>query len=325
MLLRVSSTYQSTALIYGLLSFFTILFIILFILPSPAWGQAISLSDIDKLNRRFQDFSSDFYKTLARQQGKDKIPTYAQLSQLHDATQKLEEKNRHIETIALIINNLTLIKNNTDVPSISYFLRLLLEHNEWHSAIDLFKNIEQNSNKIILSNAKYAFAKYYLKRQKWQRTLEYLEGIIADIVTDDAHYALLIKGISLQNLKKHRQAIKVYESIPNTSKYYAYATLNKAVAYIRQDWWTDAHLAINEILQQHRETVSNEMANRLFVVLGYSLIRKEYYRNARDSFRFVNLNSQYANQALLGLTLTAVNQNDYIGAINAANILKEKT
>ncbi len=199
-----------------------------------------------------------------------------------------------------------------------------MEHNEWNSAIALFTTIQQESNRIILSNAQYAFAKYYFKRQKWKQTLDYLEGILTDIVTNDAHYALLIKGISLQKLKKHRAAIKVYESIPKTSKYYAYATLNKAVAYIRQDWWTDAHLVINEILQRHPEKVSNEMANRLFVVLGYSLMRKEYYRNARDTFRHVNLNSQYANRALLGLALTAANQNDFIGAINAVNILNAK-
>ena len=294
-LLRLSLSHESTILIFGLWLFFALLLF----LTRPAWGQTIALSEIEELDKRFQNVSSHYYKLLAQQNGQYKISRFDQLSQLDRTIRELEEKNQHIEMMALITNNLALIENNTDIPSITYFIALLLEHNEWNSATALFKTIQQNSNKIIISNAQYAFAKYYFKRQKWKQTLDYLEGILTDIVTNDAHYALLIKGISLQKLKKHRAAIKVYESIPNTSKYYAYATLNKAVAYIRQDWWTDAHLAINEILQQHREKVSNEMANRLFVVLGYSLMRKEYYRNARDTFRHVNLDSQYANRALL--------------------------
>lgn len=320
-LLRPWLPHESTMLIFRLWLFFTLFSL----LPHPTWGQAVTLSEIEELDKRFQNVSSHYYKLLAQQNGQYNISRFDQLSQLDRTIRALDEKNQHIKMIALITNNLALIENNTDIPSITYFIALLLEHNEWNSATALFKTIQQNSNKIIISNAQYAFAKYYFKRQKWKQTLDYLEDILADIVTNDAHYALLIKGISLQKLKKHRAAIKVYESIPNTSKYYAYATLNKAVAYIRQDWWTDAHLAINEILQQHREKVSNEMANRLFVVLGYSLMRKEYYRNARDTFRHINLDSQYANRALLGLALTAANQNDFIGAINAANILNAKT
>lgn len=318
MLFHTSFPYKSTTLICGILPFFISFF------PFPALADAITFSRVNELDKRFQDFSSEYYKILILQRKKSKTPVFHQLSQLDRTVRQLEEKQQHVEAIALIIYNLDLIRDNTETPSTLYFIKLLLERNELESATNLFDSIQWNSNRVIISNVQYEFAKYHLKRKKWKNTLKYLDGIVADLVMDDAHYALLMKGVSLQNLKEHRQAIKVYKQIPNTSKYFAHATLNIAVAYIRQDWWTDAHIAINEILQKSRNTVSNEMANRLFVMLGYSLMRKEYYRNARDAFRSVNLDSHYANQALLGLTLTAASQNDFIGALNAANILKEK-
>ncbi len=318
MLLHISFPYKSTILICGILPFFISFF------PGPALSGTLSLSKIDNLDSRFQDFSADFYKTVTIQKKKSNTPILHQLSRLDRTVRQLEKNQQPVEAIGLITYNLALIRDNIETPSTFYFIKLLLERNEIESATNLFHSIQLDSNRVIISNAHYEFAKYHLKRKEWKDTLKHLDGIVADLVADDAHYALLMKGVSLQNLKKHREAINVYKRIPNTSKYYAHATLNSAVAYIRQDWWTDAHIAINEILQKSRNTVPQEMANRLFVVLGYSLMRKEYYRNARDAFRSVNLNSQYANQALLGLTLTAANQNDYIGALNAANILKER-
>ena len=318
MVFHISLPYQSIILICGILPFFAALY------PFPASGKAITLSRIDELDRRLQDFSAEFYKALSAQKKASKTPRFNLLSQLDHAVRELYTKQQRVEALALIRYNLALIRENIDTPHTFYFIERLLENNEKKSAMDLFDSALRDGNKIIISNIQYAFAKYYLQRKKWQITLKQLDGIVADLVTNDAHYALLMKGVSLQNLKKHRQAIKVYESIPDTSKYYTHAILNSAVAYIRQDWWTDAHTAISGLLRKNRKTVPDEMANRLFVVLGYSLMRKEYYRNARDAFRSVGLHSQYANQALLGLTLTAANQDDYIGALNAANILKAK-
>lgn len=318
MIWHISFPYKSIILICAILPFLAVLY------PFPALGKAIALSRIDKLDRRLQDFSAEFYKTLTAQKKAAKTPVFYQLSQLDHTVRQLYTKQRHIEAVALIRYNLALIRENIDTPYTFYFIKILLDNNERKTAMDLYDSALLDGNKVIISNIKYAFAKYYLERKKWEITLKHLDGIVADLVTNDAHYALLMKGVSLQNLKKHRQSIKVYESIPSTSKYYTHAILNSAVAYIRQDWWTDAHTVISGLLQKNRKTVADEMANRFFVVLGYSLMRKEYYRNARDAFRSVKLNSQYANQALLGLTLTAANQDDYIGALNAANILKEK-
>ena len=141
---------------------------------------------------------------------------------------------------------------------------------------------------------------------------------------ENANYARLMIGTILQHQKKHRAAVTYYKQIGKTSKYYPSAVLNTAVAYIRQDWWTDAHIIINDLLNNPDSHVNDLMVDRLNLVLGYALLRKEYFRNSREVFRNVGLNSPYANKALLGIALTAANQEDFIGSLNAITLLKEK-
>lgn len=93
-----------------------------------------------------------------------------------------------------------------------------------------------------------------------------------------------------------------------------------AIANIRQDWWTDAHTLMRELLA--RDGVDPAFADRVYTVWGYSLLRQQYFRHARDTFRNVGLNGQHTNKALLGIALSAAYQNDYVGALNAVTVLK---
>lgn len=176
----------------------------------------------------------------------------------------------------------------------------------------------------MLSNVTFVYAKYYVNRKQWSKTLKNLEGVLNDLPTEDANYALLLRGIAEQNLKNHRSAVKYYARVSETSKYHSLAVLNTAVAYIRQGWWTDAKIIIEKLLDNSKAKVSDEMVNRLYLVTGYSLLEQGYYRNSRDAFRNISLDSQYTNRALLGIALTAMNQEDFIGALNAVNILMQK-
>jgi hypothetical protein len=98
-----------------------------------------------------------------------------------------------------------------------------------------------------------------------------------------------------------------------------------AIANIRQGWWTDGHILIEQALAQSESKQQEESLNRLYLTLGYSFLNQEYYRHSRNAFRKVGLRSTYTNKALLGLSLTAANQEDFIGALNAAKILKQQT
>ncbi len=299
---------------YKLKKIIGLLFVVT-ILSAPAKGA--DLND-DLLDQQYQEFSKYFYYDAATQNA----PIFDNFTTLIQAIQKRHNHQQKIDAVILITANLELIQHNVDSPAVLGVLTLLLEQNEWHSANELFSTIQRDSNKTIVSNARFAMAKHYIKRDKWQRTLEYLDGIAGDLTEDDSDYANLMQGVALQQLKKHRLAIDVYEKFSPTSNLYPFTTLNLAVAYIRQDWWTDAHIAIEKLLKQPDQNTSDELKNRLNVILGYSLMQQGYYRNARYSFRNVTLDSQYTNQALLGIALTAISQNNYVGALNAINILK---
>lgn len=286
----------------------------------PVMAEELNAKNFERLDKEFQELSSHFFQTYSPHSQ----AIFDNMVLLEQAVKSYQKNNLNIEAIALIRANLALIKRNIDSPSVLGVLTFLLERNEWESADQLFNTIQQDGNKIIISNAHFAMAKYYMKRHKWQSSLDYLDGITGDLAPSDADYANLMQGVALQRLKKHRDAIRFYEKDSPISQYYFFITLNLAVSYIRQDWWTDAHLAINKLLDQPQKNTSNELLNRLNVVLGYSLMRQGYYRNSREAFRNVDLHSQYINQALLGVALSAISQMDYVGALNAVNILKAR-
>jgi len=216
------------------------------------------------------------------------------------------------------------IKKHLDHPALLNFLSILLTHNELISARKLYEEIKNNADRNVLSNASYLFAQYFYKRKQFNEALTYLSGISEDLAGEASNHAVLLKGISLQKLKKHREAIKVYSNININSKHYPAAMLNNAIANIRQGWWTDGHIMLNTVLNDPKYKKSETIINRLYLVLGYSLLYKEFYRNARDAFRNVGLNSKHTNRALMGIALSATNQEDYIGALNVLTILKNK-
>jgi hypothetical protein len=167
-------------------------------------------------------------------------------------------------------------------------------------------------------------AKYHFARNEWKETIGIVESARSDLPPEDYNHALLMQGIALQHLQKHRVALAQYAKITKSSRYYAAARLNMAVANIRQDWWTDAHIIINDLLKDKAPASNSALTDRLYTVLGYSFLQQQYYRNSRDAFRNVNLDGQYTNKALLGIALTAAYQDDYVGALNAIKILKDK-
>jgi hypothetical protein len=124
-------------------------------------------------------------------------------------------------------------------------------------------------------------------------------------------------------LKQHRASVSSYDKIPATSRFYPHAQLNTAIANIRQGWITDARLTIKQVIPLSKAS-NMELTNRIYLVLGYALLYKEYYRDARQAFRQVELDSQYASKALLGIALTAISQGDFVGGLNALTILKTK-
>jgi len=245
---------------------------------------------------------------------------------LHQMVVELIKKNKYFEAIQLIKYKQNLIQKNIDDPAVFLFIDLLMTHNEWTTANNLYQYIKREGDKSLISNVKFIFSKYYFNRNKWKKTIKLLSGVINDLAVNDGYYALIMNGIALQNLKKHRQALKYYAKVSKTSPYYQYAQLNTALVYMRQGWWSDAHIIITTLIKEKlpRMLDKKEFTNRLYLVLGYSFLRQEYFREAREAFRNIQKDSRYANRALLGISLAAASQGDNIGSLNILNILQQK-
>jgi len=303
--------------------------IILFLAVS---NSAFSASpDIDKIDsstllsidKKHHVFSTHFYKkflSLPKWSGSN----FSTIKSLDVAVTEHYNNKRGIIAAALIVKYKDLVTDNYDNISIFNFIRVLLDQNEWDTAKYLFDLIKREGDSTLISYTSYLFSIFTFKRNQWDLTLKYLEGGINDLPDEDHHYALLMKGISLQKLTRHRESIQFYKKILPSSKYYISSRLNMAIAYIRQGWWTDAYIILENILKDPKTLKQEESVNRLYLTLGYSFLNQEYYRNSRDAFRNVGISSIYTNRALLGISLPASSQEDYIGALKSISILKKK-
>lgn len=284
---------------------------------------AIDLTSLDSLDKRFQQFSAEFYPQLISHKALPLVK-YTSVTELKEAVDKYMKLDHPVHALSLIHYNLATLRNQIDSLEVVALTGLLLDYNDRQTANRLFKLAQLEAGRPAIANLSFEFAKYYLHRKQWQQTLEHLDGIINDLSVENADYARLMTGTILQHRKQHRLAVKYYQQIKPGSRHYPTAVLNTAIAYIRQDWWTDAQVLINKLLSGYSDKLDKQMVDRLNLVLGYALLRKEYFRNSRDAFRNVSLHGPYTNKALLGIALTAVNQQDFVGALNALTRLKEE-
>ncbi|VAW58072.1 hypothetical protein MNBD_GAMMA11-1344 [hydrothermal vent metagenome] len=281
------------------------------------------LKQIDQLETEFKALSTTFYKT-ASSQASGELNAIESIDLLLTKTSRLDTTRQSIAAIQLLYTNKEVIKNNLDHKAIFKFTQLLLENNEWNLAKELLNAIQDEGDRSLSATTQFIFAKYHAPRNEWREVSQLLDGVFTELSPENTDYAYLLKGSALQHLKKHREAIESYKKIPDDSLYYSYAQLNTAIANIRQGWWTDARKTIHSLIKHTQKGTKDELTNRLYLVLGYALLQKEYYRDARDSFRHIGINSRYTNRALLGIGLSATNQGDYVGGLNALSILKDK-
>lgn len=275
------------------------------------------------LDNSHQEFSDRFIKKIIKQSSWQQL-TFNTLAALQREIKKSQTKNDTIRSILLIVNNLSLIKNNYDDPLYFDYLALLLDNNIFISAQQLQQTIKREGDSLLNEQSDYLFADYYFKRRNWAFTQQYLVDELRGISPEKYAHTLLMKGIILQKLSNHRDAILFYERVPKNSSYYPSAQLNLAIANIKQGWWSQGHIIIKNLLKDPAVISDKALANRLYVTLGYSEVNKAYYRHARGNFQKITIDSPYANQGIIGLALTAAQQDDFIGALNATRILKAK-
>jgi len=292
--------------------------------PTPATASQADLAKkIRILEEDFKRVSSRFYKDKSSYARESKV-IIKDIDVLLERVNHLSAQNKSIPAIQLLFTNRDTVFDNLDHQAVFKFTELLLANNEWKLANKIYTEISNFGDQSLLATIQFTFAKYHAKRNEWRKVTKLLKGVYLELSPENAAYAYLLNGTALQRLKKHRPAVANYSKVPVTSRYYSYAQLNTAIAHIRQGWWTDAQSTISELVKLTNKDNTDELINRLYLVLGYSLLQREYYRDARNAFRNIGLNSRYTNRALLGIGLTATSQGDFVGGLNALSILKDK-
>lgn len=276
------------------------------------------IARIAQLDEAYQQLSSEYYQASTRDS--DRVDD---VDQLVEQTTRLKSQQQSVEANRLIYASQQTIGNNPDQPGVVHLVESLLDDNERQLAETIYGLIDKSGDDITLANLMYVFAKHHAELNQWPEVIQLLKGIIPQLQGRDADYAYLLQGSALQHLREHRQSVESYANISTTSPYYIHAQLNTALASIRQGWITEARGIIDKIIPLSSQTENRELTNRIYLVLGYALLQKEYFRDARQAFRNVGLGSRYTNKALMGIALTAISQGDYVGGLNSVSVLKK--
>lgn len=231
-----------------------------------------------------------------------------------------------IRGTALIRSNMELLRGAPGKGEFAELLAYLYEVNDTATVQQLTEHLKTAGDAAALSRNYFLLAQYYERRENWQGVQGALSKVdVRELDAGDRHYYPLLMGYALQNLKDHRKSLQYYQQIPGNSPYFAYAKLNEGTANLRQGWWTEAHLEFERAIQFLTDNARDEsLRNRLLVVLGYSQLHYEFYRDARNTLRKVAVTSDSANKALMGIGLAAAYQKDFVGAANAFRLLTEK-
>ncbi len=289
------------------------------LVPSTASAkQDELLTTIEDLDQKYQNLSIEYFHSNA---GKaEKIRNIDRLASRVNDLQQLQNKDAVIQ---LIYTNIDTLKLNALHPSIIDLFKFLLEQNQWVMAKKIQQIILQSTDDLNLMKSNLYLAAFYADHLKWSSVITTLGDSFNQLADNDAAYAYLLQGTALQHLKQHREAIKSYEKIPVTSSYTVYAQLNTSIAYIRLGWLSEARKKIKSMIENPDADMDKEITHRLYLILGYALLQREYYRDARAAFRYISLDSRYTSKALLGIALSATNQGDYIGGLSALAKLKQ--
>ena len=273
-------------------------------------SQKLSLLD-DAFQQLMEDTISGHADDMASYQNIDKLLTL------------FAESNQYPhKTYLTIMRNLNLLEADASHDSISKLVELLLEENQRWLAEIVYARIEAQNDDATLAALDFQFAKYFRKLGEWQSVKQLTRENYNYLSNHEADFAHLLQGTANQHLKNHRESIDSYANISRVSPYFLYAQLNTALANIRQGWLSDARLIFNQILQSKTDEAS-DLLNRTRLVFAYALLQKEYYRDAREKFRKIEIDSQYFTRAMMGLSLTAISQGDFVGGLKTIKLLKQ--
>ncbi len=163
-------------------------------------------------------------------------------------------------------------------------------------------------------------------RRDWQAAIDLFEEVDYESMTRGRDESLLYHGLTLERLRRYKASVEVLNQIAPDAPVATFAQLNIALADIRQGWWSDGEQRMERLAERIDESNLHEKAlvDRFYTTIGYSQLQREYFRQARHSFRKVSITGPYSNRALLGLALAAMEQDDYRLAYKLITRLRDK-
>lgn len=311
-------------------SILQLLTVFLLVLSSAAYcqssnGQPESKQEQDltsalaALDEAYQDKANQYFKRLA------KSPSIQTLNLENIDTKVAQEigvegnlPTKAIAQTLAIRQQLKPLLDDLEPQKIKPILALLYEVNDTATVQSITEVINKRGSPALRSYNYYLQAQYYYQRKHWRGAIAALNRVNRkELEPSESQYADLLNGYVLQAQKQHRKAVNFFQLIPEQSPYYHYAKLNQGLAYLRQGWWSEAHREFDQARNSLAAQQEPDFKNRLLLVLAYSQIHNEFYRDARKTLRNITLDSRYIQKALIGLGLSAAYQEDYAGALNA--------
>ncbi len=298
----------------------TICLLLVCLLPAT-WLRAEtppSLSkELKQLDQRYRELSSELYQNYVGPDGSGmeavsgpmRLKTLGGPIQFEIKVRKYLEKEEPIQAIAEIYQNKELVLKKVRRGAIMSFIQLMLDHNEWQMANELYEHVKKTGLEFQATNTAYMFAKFHFRRNEWRLCLSALQQISKKKVSA-AHmdFYNLMYGVSLQQEGRYADAIEYYRLITPASEYQLYATLNEMASQLSRD----GALAQAKQLQTHVANealpMPNEMRDYLALMAGYHFLENEDYPAAREAFGQISVKSRYFNRALLAVAFAATKQ-----------------
>lgn len=163
-------------------------------------------------------------------------------------------------------------------------------------------------------------------RRDWQAAIDLFDEVDYESMARGRDESLLYHGLTLEHLRRYKDSVEILSRIAPDAPQATFAQLNIALADIRQGWWSDGEQRMERLAERIDESnrLETALVDRFYTTIGYSQLQREYFRQARHSFRKVSITGPYSNRALLGLALAAMEQEDYRLAYKLITRLRDK-
>lgn len=287
-----------------------------------------------QLDQRFRELSVDLYDNYLGPEGEQLAPISGPMQletlggpmRLEIDVRKYLERGDEINAIATVIQNSELVLKKMRGGAMMDFIELMLEHNEWRMANELYDHIKRTGLKFQTINTAYVFAKFHFRRHEWQSCLEALR-LISDEKVSALHmdYFNLMYGVSLQQLGRYEEAIEYFNLITPTSEYRQYGALNKSASQLGLEADVQRVRALQAHLNEESLPVPAEVRDYFSLMVGNHFLEQEQYAEARGAFGRISVESRYFNRALLGVAYAALKTEEYGRALKFASQLRNKS